>query len=48
MLFNCTSEESGSDGGKYYNKYHKKYGKRYYKTYYGAAARNRDKAAKNK
>ena len=48
MLFNCTSEESGSYGGKYYNKYHKKYGKRYYKTYYGAAARNRDKAAKNK
>ena len=52
MLFNCTAEESGNYGGKYYNKYHKKYGRKYYyksqESYYGAAARNREKAAKNK
>lgn len=38
VLFNCTSEESGNYGAKYY----KKYGKRYYKSrdaYYGAAAK---------
>ena len=46
VLFNCTSEESGNYGAKYY----KKYGKRYYKygnNYSGAAARNQ-KAAKKK
>ena len=51
ILFNCTSEEKGSYGSRYYNKYykkyHKKYGRRYYKTYYGAAAQNRDAAVKD-
>lgn len=35
VVFNCTTEDSGRYGSKYYNRYYKKYYRRYYGRYYG-------------